>query len=286
MSCISLAGLFSNTAFAQVPDSDCVNAAGNVTVIESVPYSISQPGVYCLAKSVSYITTSNSSTWAITIAADNVTLDLNSHSITGRLAGGVPDPAPATMESGVYIHGGSRDVTVKNGTITGMAGGISISTSFDGTPQTGVIIEDMHITDMNGYGISAYPWGCNHCVIRNNDISRVFTGITVTRGDGLQVTNNTITGVSAVTNTVTYGITVSNATNVQIEDNHIVGGPVDGNNAGISATSSTNVLMANNHVSKMNRGYWYFYSTGDYAGNMTSGVNIPYTGGTAHGVNF
>ena len=105
-------------------------------------------------------------------------------------------------------------------------------------------------------------------------------------GSGNVSSKNTITGVSAVTNTVTYGITVSNATNVQIEDNHIVGGPVDGNNAGISATSSTNVLMANNRVSKMNRGYWYFYSTGDYAGNMTSGVNIPYTGGTAHGVNF
>jgi len=62
-----------------------------------LPLTISTPGIYCVAQELT-----SGTDYAITIAIDNVNLDLNGHTIT---------------DGGVLINEGLTDITVKNGII-------------------------------------------------------------------------------------------------------------------------------------------------------------------------
>jgi hypothetical protein len=83
------------------------------TKITYVPYTIpsDQPGFYYLAGNLTYSSTSGS---AITVNADNVTLDLMGFTITGT---NTPGPI------GIYL-GNQSNVTIRNGTIYGFDLGI------------------------------------------------------------------------------------------------------------------------------------------------------------------
>jgi len=77
--------------------------------IAKLPYTISSSGSYIVVGELELSTTGNH---GITIAADNVTLDLNGHTIKG------PGQAAATTDSGIYIGSSVRNgITVKNGSI-------------------------------------------------------------------------------------------------------------------------------------------------------------------------
>ena len=89
-----------------------VGMGGGVgTKITSVPYTISTPGFYYLAKDLT-LTTSGS---AITVEANDVTIDLMGFTLnyTG-----------STMPVGVYMNG-RNNVEVRNGTVTNFENGIS-----------------------------------------------------------------------------------------------------------------------------------------------------------------
>ena len=77
------------------------------TKITTLPYTISQPGFYYLSGNLTYSSSSN----AITVNADNVTLDLMGFRlIRGTATSGSPN--------GVYISG-RKNVEVRNGTLRG-----------------------------------------------------------------------------------------------------------------------------------------------------------------------
>ena len=84
------------------------------TVLSTFPATISSPGVYCLESDPSL---SISTGAAITINANNVTLDLNSHRL-GALAAGT-----ATQAIGIYALN-HTNITIKNGIVRGFAVGI------------------------------------------------------------------------------------------------------------------------------------------------------------------
>lgn len=86
--------------------------AGVGTRIDSVPYNITQPGLYYLGK--------NLTGGGITIKSSNVTLDLMGFTITGSGSGG----------SGILITGtttGLQNVEIRNGTVRGFCEGIFAS---------------------------------------------------------------------------------------------------------------------------------------------------------------
>jgi hypothetical protein len=83
-------------------------SASCTTLIGTVPYVISAPGEYCLARSVRTTAAGN----AITISSSNVTVDLLWHSVLS----GVTDVRQYTV--GVYSMG-YNNITIRNGRIRG-----------------------------------------------------------------------------------------------------------------------------------------------------------------------
>lgn len=83
------------------------------TPIATVPYTITTQGSYYLTDNL-MATGSNS---GITIAADNVTLDLNGFAVIGGGAGQV---------AGIHVSGAHKNIYIKNGTVRGWtAGGVN-----------------------------------------------------------------------------------------------------------------------------------------------------------------
>jgi len=70
-----------------------------------IPFTINSSGVYCLAESVSFATDT-----AITIAANNVLLDLQDKKIDGSVGGDI----------GIAINSGLENITIQNGTLCNM----------------------------------------------------------------------------------------------------------------------------------------------------------------------
>ena len=263
------------------------------TVITSLPATISSPGVYCLESDFAY-TSANVN--AITIAANNVTLDLNAHKI-GDLGAGT-----ATGAVGVFAIN-QQNITIKNGTIRGFELGIFIT---DGTnpPATsqGHLIEDVRL-DQNRY--EAINVRGNGCIIRNNQVvatggttsfanpdgigiivqgagNRVLDndvsgttssgtgnafGIESTGGDGLVVAGNRVSGVVAPTG-LEYAINITVSPHATIRDNTL-------SNAAIPTTATQSVGLSMDDATDV------------FTGNVSIGFNTPYSGGTnATGTNF
>jgi parallel beta-helix repeat protein len=92
--------------------------AAHAENINACPVTITKPGHYNLNKNLVCTTSGN----AITIAADNVTLDLKGHFLIGPQTGG------ASTGVGVYV-GAQQNVIVANGTITGFNVGVVLEGS-------------------------------------------------------------------------------------------------------------------------------------------------------------
>lgn len=121
------------------------------TPITSAPFTIGASGSYYLAKNLT-VTTGD----AISITADDVTLDLNGFTISSAAS-----PASGT---GVLISGARRDVTIKNGNIRGGTGFSSGAFSPQGflvgvnasTPNANANLRifDLNVSGMASHGIN------------------------------------------------------------------------------------------------------------------------------------
>jgi parallel beta-helix repeat protein len=76
--------------------------------IATIPYTISSSGSYIVVRDLA---TTATDTNGITIQADNVTLDLNGHTLTG------PGKIAGTSGSGIYVDGTRFNITIGNGTM-------------------------------------------------------------------------------------------------------------------------------------------------------------------------
>ncbi|MHB8070287.1 MAG: right-handed parallel beta-helix repeat-containing protein [Desulfobaccales bacterium] len=81
------------------------------TKITSLPYEIKNSGFYYLGGNLTYSGSSN----AITVSADNVTLDLMGFSLS--------HPGPLVAGNGIYMEG-RYNVEIRNGTVSGFNVGI------------------------------------------------------------------------------------------------------------------------------------------------------------------
>lgn len=150
--------------------------------IDSLPATISTQGVWCLRENLD---TGITAGWAITISANNVTIDCNGFKIGGLAAGDSAD----TIGIFSNLH---KNITVRNCNVRGFRRGIYLSNG------SGHLIEDNRIDNSLTVGIVAH--GSNNLVQRNRIYDTggrpgdgVFTGIIAT-GD---VIDNTVAGVFA-----------------------------------------------------------------------------------------
>jgi len=112
------------------------------------PYKITQSGSYRLSGN---LTVPDANTTAISIAADNVTIDLNGFSIIGpTVCTGSPSVTSCSPTgTGIGVDGGSHNsITVVNGSVRGMgSGGISLQ-------GIGSLVEKVHADSNRFFGIS------------------------------------------------------------------------------------------------------------------------------------
>jgi nitrous oxidase accessory protein NosD len=95
------------------------------TPISSVPYTISEPGHYYLTRDLSF-----SGGTAITVAQDNVSLDLGGFTLSG------------TGGNGIAYSGVRSDIAIENGTVRGFEYGIDLSTSLRVTLRNLTVIDN------------------------------------------------------------------------------------------------------------------------------------------------
>ena len=116
------------------------------TPISSAPFTISTSGSYYLTGNLS-VTTGN----AITISADQVTLDLNGFAISSTAS-----PASGTA---VLLNSTRKNITIKNGHLRGtttFAAGVFTTGGFlDGVSGGGATSANLRVTDLNVLGMGS-----------------------------------------------------------------------------------------------------------------------------------
>jgi len=158
--------------------------------IDSLPATVSTPGVWCLRKDLS---TPMSSGQAITLGADDVTLDRNDFKLGGLAAG------TGASVSGISASGRER-ATVRRCNVRGFRWGISIGGG------SGHLVEDNRLEDSRYVGIMASNVGVVH--VRRNRVVDTggvpenidFHGIycDAPAGGVCHVEDNTVDGVAGV----------------------------------------------------------------------------------------
>lgn len=184
------------------------------TPISSLPFTITAQGSYFLTANL----TAPGSTAGITIAADNVTLDLNGFALVGGGSGNV---------TGINVPSPQKNILIRNGTVRGWTnGGINASNATNSAIQ-GIRLSNntAQSTFFNVAGLSVGNGSTvKDCLVANNTNSQ---GISV--GSACAVT-----GCVARANSVGAGI--------QAVDNcYVVGNISDSNGTGIAVGSGNRI---------------------------------------------
>ena len=256
------AGTLFVTSFALTAHAETLNC----TPITSLPATIDTQGIYCLTGNLATSITSGN---AITINANNVTLDLNGWKIGSQAAGA------GTAAIGIYST--AVNVTVKNGIVRGFFGGIGL----DGR---GAVVQDMLVDQNTNTGIYV---GGQGAVVEHNQV--VDTGGSTLASDvsalgiyaygpGATVSNNVVSGLTATGINSEFGIETVGA-NGTVRDNVIsdTAKPTGGGSS-YGIFQYGNSLAVNNTVSNFDYG---IYNAGIYAHNTAFNCTTAYSGGTA-----
>jgi len=205
--------------------------------IDSVPATISTQGVWCLRADLSTAISSGS---AITINANNVTIDCNNFKL-GGLGGG-----PGSIATGVFSN--RTNASVRNCNIRGFWSGIEILS------LGGNLVESNRLDGNLAYGI--YTAGAGS-TIRNNQVfdtggstESPNLAIGIYGAEGTDIVGNTVYGVSTNGESFfSYGIaTVSNGTG-SIRGNRIKGVlAAGGSSSGIHTFISGRVVVRDNDI--------------------------------------
>ncbi|MBN1478330.1 right-handed parallel beta-helix repeat-containing protein, partial [Candidatus Sumerlaeota bacterium] len=204
--------------------------------IASLPYTITEPGSYVV---VANLTLTDLDTDGITIDADDVTVDLNGHTLTG------PGSAAGTSGNGIRAGDGglvSRSrITVHGGTVTGfrqrgiwLFGGRNVvrdmivhDNGWDGINcESTALISDCIVTQSGLAGISAGAGSIiSRCIAEVNGGSGISTGGSViivqnncrqNTGFGIEASNALVAENTCVSNTAgTFSVFFSTSV-----DNH------------------------------------------------------------------
>ncbi len=199
----------------------------------SSEFLITQPGSYYLTTNVVGISGEN----GINISANNVTLDLNGFTVQG-ISG---------AWSGVYIHAGWTNITVRNGNISGWGAG---ATTYSGVEcyANNVVLERLNVS-ANHYGILAsnLDSSVRDCTCYNSASNGIYV-LTGAVSDCVAL-NNANYGIEVVNNCTVKDCTSDNnyaGIYVVGSDSLITGNTCSGNSdAGITIAGTQNRVDAN-----------------------------------------
>jgi hypothetical protein len=191
------------------------------TPITTAVYTISQPGTYCLAID---IPTGGS----ITIASDNVVLDLNGHRINGTSGTSV-----------ISSSGTHKNIVIKNGFIQGtIANGIALTTS------SNVTIDDVMITGVTSNALSISSTSNDITIARVVIDTAAINGISVNGSNNIFIHD---VQVRQVTGANSNGVVLTGCTNSTVQRVEIVGGTSLA--VGINIHSSVSTIIQDLQVS-------------------------------------
>jgi hypothetical protein len=211
-------------------DCDFSFKSSNCTItIKKVPFTISEPGVYCLADD--FTISNNSACTGITIQASNVVLNLNGFSLSGGLHGIVI----ADCSINVIIQNGSIENTQSEGILVGKG-------------SRNIQLVDLRLinTNLNGScpGLAGILFnGTFSDGIKNSSIKNIF----ISQGIGSAIQLNFVQDCK-ISGCYAYAITDSptlNATGFYI---------VNSNNVVVQDCATFNILASNTNNSS--RGFW------------------------------
>lgn len=229
-----------NIGSAMADDGFYVVAVGGGvgTKITSVPYTISNPGFYYLSGNLTYTGTGS----AISITADNVTLDLMGFSLTG--AGKDISDSGIKM---VHVNGvdPSNNVEIRNGTVSGFNGGVIAGSNIRVSRirafnnkwgifipgQSGSTLVEGCIASNNWNGIQLGGGKISACVACDN----TGTGILLD-GPGAVIGN-----VANNNTTVGFGLHPQSDTLIMVDQNS-----ADGNGTNYGSGTNTKIVWGRN----------------------------------------
>ena len=187
--------------------------------IESLPATISSEGTWCLRN---HLYTSQASGYAITVAAENVTIDCNDFRISGLGAGA------ATQATGIYAS--KRATTLRHCRVQGFRIGARLAGG-------GQRVEDNRFEMNTAEGLNVYGEPRAFAWVRRNritDTGRAFSPATALAAVFARVEDNVIAGVGPATGEA-VGIRLNSG---WVRRNHVSG---VGRLAAIATMSAANV---------------------------------------------
>jgi parallel beta-helix repeat protein len=168
------------------------------TPIASLPFTINQPGSYYVTGNLTAPGAGN----GITIAADNVTLDLGGFSLEGGNAG----------TNAVTLDAAHFAVSIRNGSVRNWT-----ATGIDMHLATGATLRDVHAVD-NNVGIDAHNASISACTAESNNTA----------------------GVRAVSSTISDCVSIGNQTGFDIQQSTLSGATANSNTSrGVNAYQAT-----------------------------------------------
>jgi nitrous oxidase accessory protein NosD len=172
------------------------------TVINSVPYHISAPGIYVVGSNLSY---SSSAGGAIVIANHNVILDLGGHYLF--------NPTASNSSIGVYVQN-AENVTIQNGTIVGFNYGVYFNYLGGTKLNSGNIVRNLKLTDnLDGIFLVGATLSkvTDNQIINSNGVGG--TGVYIAGGSNVasgNIINGFSAGIATFGNSYLFENTISN----------------------------------------------------------------------------
>ena len=249
--------------------------------IKRIPKTIDIPGNYCLTQNLDLLESSGN---AITIEADDVTIDLS-----GLVLSGV-DAGVATLAIGIYANE-RKNITIRNGTIRGFLRGIHLDGSPPYSTSRGHLVEGIR-ADKNTQ--DAMQIAGEASIVRHNRISDTGGSTAANHargiflwGAGVRAINNDIDNTFATGSDSAYAILLGETHGAVIERNRINSVSADSgtNILGIHIVNSLDVLVVDNRITDSYFGIFFGGSTGKYMDNLTSSVTVPFSSGISVGIN-
>ena len=202
-----LVALFALSHRARAAES-YANCTGTVT---SLPQTITTPGVWCLKQTLAYASTTSN---ALVIAADNVTLDCNDFTISAP---------PNSSSTAIGIYGTDRlNTTVRHCNVQNFFKGIFLHSTGAGG---GHVVEDNTFGASFSIGIQVEGDGS---IVRRNIVFAVGSSgslslIGIRAAGSVNITDNTIDGVDATvgSGSSAYGIYTTGNPDGTIDGNRV-----------------------------------------------------------------
>ncbi|HEY8151541.1 MAG TPA: Calx-beta domain-containing protein [Vicinamibacteria bacterium] len=269
-------------ATGQIAILDDDGRASLCTPILIVPITITAQGNYCLVKNLS---TAQATGNAITIASDFVSVNMSGFKIGGGGAG------LGTQAIGVYALN-RKNVAIRNGNLRGFLQAVFLQdTSGTFTASQGHLIENVRADENTLAGIHVQGRGS---VVRGNQVSTTGASTALgadattygifSEGPGARVLLNDVTDTVGVGTGDGVAVAITSG-NGSVAERNRIGNAVLASSSGIRISGSSSVLAIGNRLAVFEAGIEYISSTGRFRDNLTSGVTVPFTGGTDAGNN-